>query len=98
MSTVKSQNTPNTLHYYIYSSGQFIGNFLFEQQLSTTVDFIFQQDGAPCHTAKVCQKWFKDNNLRLLSWPGNSPDLNPIKNLWAWLKILVSQRRPSRCF
>lgn len=59
------------------------------------IDFIFQQDGAPCHTAKVCQAWFKDNNVKLLSWPGNSPDLNPIENLWARLKILVSQRRPS---
>lgn len=58
-------------------------------------DFIFQQDGAPCHTAKVCQAWFKDNRVKLLEWPGNSPDLNPIENLWARLKRLVSARRPS---
>ena len=68
---------------------------IFGQDLNGPVDFIFQQDGAPCHTAKVCQAWFKNNNVRLLSWPGNSPDLNPIENLWARLKILVSQRRPS---
>jgi hypothetical protein len=58
-------------------------------------DFVFQQDGAPCHTAKVCQQYFRDNNVRVLDWPGNSPDLNPIENLWARLKVLVSQRRPS---
>jgi esterase/lipase superfamily enzyme len=44
-------------------------------------DFIFQQDGAPCHTAKICTKYFTDSNIKVLSWPGNSPDLNPIENL-----------------
>ena len=58
-------------------------------------EFIFQQDGAPCHTARVCKTWFQDNNVRLLDWPGNSPDLNPIENLWARLKRLVASRRPS---
>ena len=28
---------------------------IFGQDLNGPVDFIFQQDGAPCHTAKVCQ-------------------------------------------
>lgn len=58
-------------------------------------DFVFQQDGAPCHTAKKCIKWFKDKGVKVLNWPGNSPDLNPIENLWARLKKLVAQRRPS---
>jgi len=58
-------------------------------------DFIFQQDGAPCHTAKISIKWFTDNKIELLTWPGNSPDLNPIENLWARLKRLVTAKRPS---
>ncbi len=24
--------------------------------------------------------------LQLIKWPGNSPDLNPIENVWAWMK------------
>ena len=45
---------------------------------------IFQQDGAPVHTSKVAIKWL-ENNLNSFwgkgVWPGNSPDLSPIKNL-----------------
>ena len=25
-------------------------------------------------------------NITLIDWPGNSPDLNPIENCWAWMK------------
>lgn len=54
---------------------------ILESKLPTTMTIhrttIFQQDGAPCHTAKVVQKWFKDNKFDLLERPGNSPDLNP---------------------
>ena len=57
--------------------------------------FIFQQDGAPCHTAKKCIAWCKKNKVELLDWPGNSPDLNPIENLWARLKRAVAAKRPS---
>jgi hypothetical protein len=58
-------------------------------------DFVYQQDNAPCHTAKVVQKWFKTNKVNVLDWPGNSPDLNPIENLWRRLKIIVAKAKPS---
>ena len=39
---------------------------------------ILQQHNAPCHTSKKVKKWFEENNVEVIPWPGNSPDLNPM--------------------
>jgi len=37
---------------------------------------------------------FSENNTEVLEWPGNSPDLNPIQNLWSRLKRAVAAKHP----
>lgn len=43
--------------------------------------YIFQQDGAPAHTARIAQEWLQSNCPEFIEkdqWPPNSPDLNPL--------------------
>ena len=56
--------------------------------------WIYQQDNAAIHTAKSVKDFFGHQNWRIMQWPAQSPDLNPIENLWTESNKYVKAKAP----
>ena len=69
---------------------------ILKQHLKTSVrklklgrKWVFKMDNDPKRTSKVVAKWIKDNKVKVLEWPSQSPEFNRKEHLWADLKKSV---------
>ena len=68
------------------------------KRITKKADYVFQQDGAPAHTAKIAQNWLETNMSFWPKdfWPPQSPDLNPLDfSVWAHIEARACKTRHS---
>ena len=67
---------------------------ILEGELAKKIDFyglnprevIFQHDNCPIHKAKTAAEYLQNREYQVLEQPAQSPDLNPVENLWSKVK------------
>lgn len=56
---------------------------------------ILQADNDPKHTSRKAREFLQDNNMNVMTWPAQSPDLNPIDTLWNDIDNIIKEKKPS---
>ena len=56
--------------------------------------WLLYEEKDPKHTSKKVKNWKDENGVERMESSAQSPDLNPIDNVYALLKIKVNNREP----
>jgi hypothetical protein len=57
-----------------------------------TDEYLFQDDNAPVHASRETTRWKQENNIKCMTWPSQSPDLNIIEDVWRTIKIRLQSQ------
>ena len=71
------------------------GHLLRQAEVFFENEWRLVMDNDPKHTAKTVKKFVTEKVPEALPWPSQSPDINPIENLFGWLKQELLKRSPS---
>ncbi|GFX14127.1 transposable element Tcb2 transposase [Trichonephila clavipes] len=88
---------------HVFRSGSVTGQIYRDEVLDPYVrlfrgaygrDFLFKDDNARPHRANLVDEFLESEDIKRIPWPANSPDLNPIENLWDYLGRAIARRHP----
>lgn len=57
--------------------------------------WVFQRHSDPKQTSKLAQQLFQKYSVKVMDWPAQSPDLNPVEKLWYDVKEAVANANPT---
>ena len=57
---------------------------------------VFMQDNASCHTAKSVKTFLSEEDVTVMEWLAQSPDMNPIENVWKLLNERAKEKNPRK--
>ena len=63
--------------------------YTFYNSIFTDNNYRFLQDNDPKHTSTYAQRFYTDRKINWWKTPPESPDLNPVENVWASLKYYL---------
>ena len=55
---------------------------------------IFMQDNVPCYKARIVLSFLEEEGIAVMKWPPQSPDMNPIENVWKIIGEKAQNRNP----
>ena len=55
---------------------------------------VFMQDNTPCYTAKSVKTSLSEKDVTVMEWPAQSPDMNPIENVWKLMNERTKENNP----
>ncbi|PQE34086.1 transposable element tc1 protein [Rutstroemia sp. NJR-2017a WRK4] len=67
---------------------------LVDEILQQYPELVFQQDNAPGHSSAFTCSVLERAQIKVIYWPANSPDLNPIETIWNWMKDYIDDYYP----